>query len=187
MTQRAPAAIGDRLADVDTPGARPGPRCVRAQPEDALRPREEQVRAAARQDAQVPGSGEGQIALGAVGMCCQKVSEAEAMVEGVASPTCSSRTRSGARKIERLAPARRAKIGVCVDHPIASASWARPARIWMFTSRLTSACDAAVYLPASRQFYSRKKYKSTPTCSSQVCRRITGARSTSAAWKSATA
>ena len=57
-----------------------------------------------------------QMALGAVGVCCQKVAEAEAMVEGGIADVLVSNEVVGAAKIERLARlARRSKIGVCVD------------------------------------------------------------------------
>jgi D-serine deaminase-like pyridoxal phosphate-dependent protein len=59
-----------------------------------------------------------QIALGAVGVCCQKVSEAEVMVEGGVADVLVSNEVSGAAKLERLAAlARRATVGVCVDDP----------------------------------------------------------------------
>ena len=59
-----------------------------------------------------------QVALGAVGVCCQKVSEAEAMVEGGIGDVLVSNEVAGAAKLERLADlARRARIGVCVDDP----------------------------------------------------------------------
>ncbi|HVJ12078.1 MAG TPA: DSD1 family PLP-dependent enzyme, partial [Burkholderiales bacterium] len=58
-----------------------------------------------------------QLALGAVGMCCQKVSEAEAMVDGGINDVLVSNEIVGASKLERLAAlSRRAKIGVCVDN-----------------------------------------------------------------------
>ncbi|HVJ24776.1 MAG TPA: DSD1 family PLP-dependent enzyme, partial [Burkholderiales bacterium] len=44
-----------------------------------------------------------QIALGAVGMCCQKVSEAEAMVDGGVHDVLVSNEVVGARKLARLA------------------------------------------------------------------------------------
>jgi len=57
-----------------------------------------------------------QIALGAVGVCCQKVSEAEALVEGGVADVLVTNEIVGPRKLERLAAlARRATIGVCVD------------------------------------------------------------------------
>lgn len=59
-----------------------------------------------------------QLVLGAVGVCCQKVSEAEAMVEGGIGNVLVSNEVAGAAKIDRLAAlARRAAVGVCVDHP----------------------------------------------------------------------
>jgi len=57
-----------------------------------------------------------QVAAGAVGVCCQKVSEAEAMVAGGIADVLVTNEIVGAQKIERLAAlARRARIGVCVD------------------------------------------------------------------------
>jgi 3-hydroxy-D-aspartate aldolase len=57
-----------------------------------------------------------QIALGAVGICCQKVSEAEVMVEGGVADILLSNEIAGPRKLERLARlARRARLSVCVD------------------------------------------------------------------------
>src|SRR5262245_42205359 len=59
-----------------------------------------------------------QVALGAVGVCCQKVSEAEVMVEGGIGDVLISNEVAGAAKLDRLAAlARRATIGVCVDDP----------------------------------------------------------------------
>jgi len=58
-----------------------------------------------------------QIALGAVGMCCQKVSEAEAMVEGGITDVLVSNEVVGAPKLARLAElSRRARLGVCIDN-----------------------------------------------------------------------
>jgi len=57
-----------------------------------------------------------QLLAGALGVCCQKVSEAEAMVEGGIADVLVSNEVVGAPKLERLAAlARRARIGVCVD------------------------------------------------------------------------
>lgn len=57
-----------------------------------------------------------QIALGAVGVCCQKVSEAEIMVRGGVKDVLVSNEIAGANKLRRLAAlARDARIGVCVD------------------------------------------------------------------------
>ena len=57
-----------------------------------------------------------QMALGAVGACCQKVSEAQALVLAGVTDVLVSNQVVGRRKIERLvALAREARIGVCVD------------------------------------------------------------------------
>lgn len=57
-----------------------------------------------------------QIALGAVGVCCQKVSEAEALVRGGVRDVLVTNEVIGAHKLGRLAAlARQATIGVCVD------------------------------------------------------------------------
>jgi len=58
-----------------------------------------------------------QIAHGAVGQCCQKVSEAEILVEGGVMDVLVSNEVTGAFKLDRLARlARQAKISLCVDH-----------------------------------------------------------------------
>ncbi len=57
-----------------------------------------------------------QMARGAVGVCCQKVSEAEAMVEGGVMNVLIANEVIGAPKLARLAAlARRARVSVCVD------------------------------------------------------------------------
>ena len=57
-----------------------------------------------------------QMALGAVGACCQKVSEAEALVQAGVPDVLVSNQVIGSRKIARLVSmAREAKVGVCVD------------------------------------------------------------------------
>ena len=58
-----------------------------------------------------------QMELGAVGVCCQKVSEAEALVSGGVDDVLVSNEVVGSRKLERLAElALSARVGVCVDH-----------------------------------------------------------------------
>jgi D-serine deaminase-like pyridoxal phosphate-dependent protein len=58
-----------------------------------------------------------QIALGAVGMCCQKVSEAEVLIRGGVGNVLVSNEIVGQRKLERLALlARDAKVAVCADN-----------------------------------------------------------------------
>ena len=57
-----------------------------------------------------------QIALGAVGVCCQKVSEAQALVDGGVPDVLVSNEVVGERKIARLAAlAARARAAVCAD------------------------------------------------------------------------
>ena len=57
-----------------------------------------------------------QIAHGAVGVCCQKVSEAEAMVSGGVGDVLIANEIVGSRKLARLAAlARHAHMSVCVD------------------------------------------------------------------------
>ncbi len=57
-----------------------------------------------------------QLQLGAVGVCCQKVSEAEAMVDGGVGDVLVSNEVVGETKLARLAAlARRARLGFCVD------------------------------------------------------------------------
>ena len=58
-----------------------------------------------------------QMALGAVGLCCQKVSEAEALVQGGVADVLISNEVVGARKLDRLAAlARQARVMVAVDN-----------------------------------------------------------------------
>jgi 3-hydroxy-D-aspartate aldolase len=58
-----------------------------------------------------------QIAHGAVGQCCQKVSEAEVLVAGGITDVLVTNEVIGASKLDRLARlARDARIGLCVDH-----------------------------------------------------------------------
>ena len=60
-----------------------------------------------------------QMAAGAVGVCCQKVAEAEALVYAGVPDVLVSNQVVGSRKLARLAAlARQARIGVCVDHPL---------------------------------------------------------------------
>ena len=59
-----------------------------------------------------------QMALGAVGVCCQKVSEAEVMVEGGVENVLVSSEVTAVSKLKRLAAlARHTKLMVVVDHP----------------------------------------------------------------------
>lgn len=59
-----------------------------------------------------------QVAAGAVGVCCQKVAEAEVFVAGGISDVLVSNQVIAPAKLRRLARlSRQATVGVCVDHP----------------------------------------------------------------------
>jgi len=115
---RAPAKVGDRLEDVDTPALILDLDAF----EKNLATLKDSVQGKVRirphaKTHKCPDVAKRQIALGAVGMCCQKVSEAEAMVEGGVQDVLVSNEIVGAAKLERLAAlSRKAKIGVCVDN-----------------------------------------------------------------------
>jgi 3-hydroxy-D-aspartate aldolase len=117
MSQPAPASVGMRLEEVDTPALileldAFETNLQRLADTVAGRVR---VRAHAKTH-KCPDVARRQIAAGAVGVCCQKVSEAEAMVAGGVADVLVSNEIVGARKLERLAAlAGRARIGVCVD------------------------------------------------------------------------
>ena len=60
-----------------------------------------------------------QVALGAIGICCQKVSEAAVFVDAGIADILITNQVMGQSKLGRLASlARRARIGVLVDHPL---------------------------------------------------------------------
>jgi 3-hydroxy-D-aspartate aldolase len=120
MTTRPPAEIGMTLEEVDTPALvleldafernlRRLPERIAGQPV-RLRPHAKTHKC--------PVIALQQIALGAVGVCCQKVSEAEAMVHGGVPDVLISNEIVGASKLRRLAAlARTARIAACVDDP----------------------------------------------------------------------
>jgi 3-hydroxy-D-aspartate aldolase len=118
VTQRAPAKIGQRLDEVDTPALVLDLQVFERNQRtlfDLVRNRV-RVRPHAKTH-KCPEVGKRQVALGAVGMCCQKVSEAEAMVDGGIGDVLVTNEIVGAPKLERLAAlSRRARIGVCVDN-----------------------------------------------------------------------
>jgi D-serine deaminase-like pyridoxal phosphate-dependent protein len=113
-----PARIGDHLSAVDTPALLLDldafERNLRTLPE-TLAGRPVQLRPHAKSH-KCPEVALRQIALGAVGVCCQKVSEAEALVQGGVSDVVIVNEVVGAPKLARLAClAGTARIGVCVD------------------------------------------------------------------------
>lgn len=126
-----PATPGQTLADVDTPAL-----IVDLDAFDrnlarmAVRARELGVRlrphAKTHKSAAIALK---QMALGAVGVCCQKVGEAEALVAGGVPDVLVTNEVIGARKLARVAAlARQARIAVCVDAAEAVAPLAEAAR-----------------------------------------------------------
>jgi 3-hydroxy-D-aspartate aldolase len=117
---RAPAQVGQAFADIDTPALVLDLDAFEANLQalhDSLRGHRVRVRPHAKTHKSVDIA-KRQIAAGAVGVCCQKVSEAEALVEGGIGDVLVTNEVVGAPKLARLAAlSRRAKIGVCVDHP----------------------------------------------------------------------
>src|SRR5438874_7786362 len=116
---RPPAQVGDRIDDIDTPALvlelDAFERNLRTLA-GSVKGRPVRVRAHAKTH-KCPEIAKRQMAHGAIGVCCQKVSEAEAMVDGGIGDVLVSNEVVGAAKIARLAAlATRAQIGVCVDH-----------------------------------------------------------------------
>jgi 3-hydroxy-D-aspartate aldolase len=118
MTTRPPARIGDSIEAIDTPALVIDldalERNLRKMADFAkqhnvrLRPHAKMHKS--------PIVARMQMALGAIGVCCQKVSEAEAMVNGGVDDVLVSNQIVLPHKLERLAAlARRAKVSVCVD------------------------------------------------------------------------
>jgi 3-hydroxy-D-aspartate aldolase len=118
MVQACPAEVGQRLDEVETPAlvvdldayARNLDRMAAA-----LEGRPVSLRPHAKTH-KSPVIALEQIARGAVGVCCQKVGEAEALVAGGVPDVLVSNQVVGAGKIARLAAlAGQARIAVCVD------------------------------------------------------------------------
>jgi 3-hydroxy-D-aspartate aldolase len=115
---KPPAQVGQRLEEVDTPALvldlEPFEKNLRTLA-DAVRGRSVRVRTHAKTH-KCPEVAKRQMAHGAIGACCQKVSEAEAMVEGGVGDVLVTNEVVGEGKLDRLAAlARRAKLGVCTD------------------------------------------------------------------------
>ena len=120
MTAVLPARLGQSLNEVDTPALILDLDAFERNMErlnQALAGRRIRVRAHAKTH-KCPEIALRQIKAGAIGVCCQKVSEAEAMVDGGVGDVLVSNEVVGAQKLARLARlAKRARIGICVDHP----------------------------------------------------------------------
>lgn len=120
-TQPPPARIGDPASDIDTPALvvdldafeRNLDRMAAAVTASGLKLR------AHSKTHKCPTVALAQIARGAVGVCCQKVGEAEAMVRGGVRDVLVTNQIVGRRKVQRLAAlAREVRIGACVDDPV---------------------------------------------------------------------
>jgi D-serine deaminase-like pyridoxal phosphate-dependent protein len=118
MAAHLPARIGRPISEIDTPALLIDLDAFERNLDTLNRSiagRGMRVRAHAKTH-KCPEIARRQITAGAVGVCCQKVGEAEAMVEGGIGDVVVSNEVVGGSKLERLARlARRAKIGVCVD------------------------------------------------------------------------
>ena len=114
----APAKVGMRLEEVDTPALILDLDAFESNVKRLAGAVAGRVRVRAHAKThKCPEIGKRQIAAGAVGLCCQKVSEAEAMVDGGIGDVLVSNEIVGASKLERLAVlAKRARLGVCVDN-----------------------------------------------------------------------
>jgi D-serine deaminase-like pyridoxal phosphate-dependent protein len=120
VTTRPPADVGIPLADVDTPA-------LVVELEAYERNLDRMAASLAGTPARLRGHAKThkcpvvalhQIARGAVGACCQKVSEAEAMVYGGVRNVLVSNEVVDVRKIARLVGlARQAEVAVCADDP----------------------------------------------------------------------
>jgi D-serine deaminase-like pyridoxal phosphate-dependent protein len=85
---------------------------------DALRGRNVRLRAHAKCH-KTPEIALRQVALGAIGICCQKVSEAAVFAQAGIADILVTNQVMGDAKLRHLAPlARKARIGVLVDHPL---------------------------------------------------------------------
>jgi 3-hydroxy-D-aspartate aldolase len=120
MTLPAPARVGMPLDEVDTPALLLDLDAFEHNLETlerTLAGREVRIRPHAKSH-KCPRIALIQMQRGAVGVCCQKVSEAEALVDGGVTDVMVSNEIVGAGKLARLAAlAKRARLSVLADHP----------------------------------------------------------------------
>lgn len=118
MTQTPPAEIGDDLQDVDTPALMIDLDAFEANVAKLAKTVADfgvRLRAHSKTH-KCPEIALRQIAAGAIGICCQKVGEAEAMVAGGVPDVLVTNQIWGEKKLKRLAAlAHDARIGVLVD------------------------------------------------------------------------
>jgi D-serine deaminase-like pyridoxal phosphate-dependent protein len=127
----APARPGDALADVDTPALLLDLAAFEhnvAAVHGFVAARRGRLRSHGKAH-KCSEIGRRQVAAGAVGLCCQKVGEAEAFVAGGIGDVLVSNVIVGESKARRLAAlARRARVGVCVDSALQVEQIGRAAR-----------------------------------------------------------
>jgi D-serine deaminase-like pyridoxal phosphate-dependent protein len=118
MNSYRPAEIGMPLAEVDTPALILDLDAFERnldRMDASLAGKEIRIRPHAKSH-KCPEIALRQIRRGAVGVCCQKVSEAEAMVDGGVPDVLIANEVVGAPKLKRLAAlAKRARVAVCAD------------------------------------------------------------------------
>jgi len=128
---RPPAAVGDALDAVDTPALMLDLEAFEANlaaVHGAVAGRGVAVRAHGKAHKCV-AIARRQVAAGAVGVCCQKVAEAEIFVAGGITDVLVSNQVIAPAKLRRLARlSRQATVGVCVDHPAQVEALARAVR-----------------------------------------------------------
>ncbi len=128
---RSPARAGDSIADVDTPALLLDLDAFQANLA-AVHRRVEQAGLALRPHGKAhkcPEIARRQLAAGAVGLCVQKIAEAEVFVAAGVPDVLVSNEVIGERKADRVAQlARRARVAVCVDHALQVAQLAAAAR-----------------------------------------------------------
>ncbi len=114
-----PATVGMPLAEVDTPALLLDLAAFErnlARLPASLRGAKVRVRPHGKSH-KCPAIARLQVAHGAVGICCQKVSEAEVFVRGGIADVLVTNEVVGPKKLARLAQlARQARVGVCVDN-----------------------------------------------------------------------
>ncbi|HWS73593.1 MAG TPA: alanine racemase, partial [Quisquiliibacterium sp.] len=127
----APASPGDPLDEVDTPALLLDLDAFEANMGAVHRfvaERGGRVRAHGKAH-KCPEIARRQVAAGAVGLCCQKVGEAEVFVRAGIADVLVSNVIVGEPKARRLARlAREARVGVCVDSPLQVAQLGEAAR-----------------------------------------------------------
>jgi D-threonine aldolase len=118
MNSYCPAEIGMPLSEVDTPSLILDLDAFERnldRMDASLAGKQIRIRPHAKSH-KCPEIAKRQIARGAVGVCCQKVSEAEAMVNGGVADVLVANEVVGAMKLKRLAAlAKRARVAACAD------------------------------------------------------------------------